>query len=430
MVAATLTNMANFLRRALKSKSGPQQAADVDSPEEEASYLEDHPDLVHADPDQMDPQTRAMYLDAREAGHEAQVEQRSERVREFTFRQPFQLGFVVTLGGLAALLFGGAVGQLSTVIMYVVGALFIALGLDPVVRFLERRGLKRPLGIGVVFGGFILIVGTILGLVIPVLSSQIGTLIRTAPQYFSEISTQPWFLDLNDRIGGFIDLDGLLQTAQDIISRPENWAQVAGGLWQAGIGLANALTATIIVLILSLYFLASMQNVKRGFYSLTPRSVRGKVMDITEQVTKSVGGYVSGMVTLAFINASLGFIAMTIFGVPFAPLVAVGVFFLALIPLVGSVLATILVTAIALFNSPGAAIGIAIYYLIYMQIESYVMTPRVMSRVVSVPGSLVVIGAIAGGTLLGLLGALISIPVTAMVLMIIKQVWIPRQELR
>ena len=99
MVAATLTNMANFLRRALKSKSGPQQAADVDSPEEEASYLEDHPDVVHADPDQMDPQTRAMYLDAREAGHEAQVEQRSERVREFTFRQPFQLGFVVTLGG-------------------------------------------------------------------------------------------------------------------------------------------------------------------------------------------------------------------------------------------------------------------------------------------------------------------------------------------
>lgn len=422
--------MANFLHRVFPSKPDNLPAAEVDTAEERAKFIEDHPDVVHADPDRMDPITRAMYLDAREAGHEAELESRANQVREFAFRKPFQLGFIVTLGGLVALLLGGAIGQLSTVIMYVVGALFIALGLDPVVRRLERHKIKRPLGIGIVFGGFILILGTILGFVIPVLSNQIVMLIRTAPQYFTEISSQPWFLDLNERIGSFIDLDGLLETAQNIISRPENWAQVAGGLWQAGIGLANGLTATIIVLILSLYFLASLQTVKRGFYSLAPRSVRGKVMDITEQVTNSVGGYVSGMVTLAFINSILGFIAMTIFNVPFAPLVAVGVFFLALIPLVGSVLATVLVTVVGLFNSPGTAIGIAVYYLIYMQIESYLLTPRVMNRVVSVPGSLVVIGAIAGGTLLGLLGALISIPVTAMVLMIIKQVWIPRQELR
>jgi len=108
--------------------------------------------------------------------------------------------------------------------------------------------------------------------------------------------------------------------------------------------------------------------------------------------------------------------------------VAVGVFLLALIPLIGSVLATVLVSTVALFNSPTTALVAAVYYLIYMQIESYLLTPRVMNRVVSVPGALVVIGALAGGTLLGLLGALISIPVTAMVLMIIKQVWVPRQD--
>lgn len=161
-----------------------------------------------------------------------------------------------------------------------------------------------------------------------------------------------------------------------------------------------------------------------------PKTGRAKVIDITEQVTKSVGGYVNGMVVLAFINATLGFIMMTIVGVPFAGLVAVGVFMLALIPLIGSVLATVLVTIVALFNSPTTAIIAAIYYLVYMQLESYLLTPKVMNRVVSVPGALVVIGALAGGTLLGLLGALISIPVTAAVLMIIKQVWVPRQELR
>src|SRR5690606_14230902 len=174
-------------------------------------------------------------------------------------------------------------------------------------------------------------------------------------------------------------------------------------------------------------FLASLQTIKRAFYQVMPKTSRAKVMDITEQVTKSVGGYVNGMVVLAIINATLGFIMMTIVGVPFAGLVAVGVFLLALIPLIGSVLATVLVAIVALFNSPIIALIAAVYYLIYMQIESYVLTPRIMNRVVSVPGSLVVIGALAGGTLLGLLGALIAIPVTAAVLMIVKQVWIPRQ---
>ncbi|QBE48518.1 AI-2E family transporter [Leucobacter triazinivorans] len=395
-----------------------------------AAYMDSHPDVVHADIEQMDSDTREMYRDAREAAVDAREERARTTAREYVVRGPFQLGFTVTLGVLVALLFGAMVEQLSTIIMYVAAALFVALGLDPVVRRLERKGLNRPLGIAVVFGGFVLVIAGLLAIIIPMIANQITLLVRSAPTLFRDVTQQPWFLDLQDRFGRFIDFDGLLQMGQDLVSKPENWAQVAGGVWQAGIGIANGLTAALIVLILTLYFLASLRTIKRAFYSLVPRSGRAKVMDITEQVTKSVGGYVNGMVVLAFINSVLGFIMMTIVGVPFAGLVAVGVFLLALIPLIGSVAATVLVSIVALFNSPTTAIIAAAYYLIYMQIESYLLTPRVMNRVVSVPGSLVVIGALAGGTLLGLLGALISIPVTAMVLMIIKQVWVPRQELR
>ena len=396
----------------------------------QAAYLDTHPDVVHVDLETLDAETRAMYRDAREAAADAQEERAKSTTREFVVRSPFQLGFTVTLGVLVALLFGGMVGELSTIIMYVVAALFVALGLDPVVRWLERKGLKRSLGIAVVFGGFVLVIGGLLGIIIPMIANQVTQLIRSAPALFRDITHQPWFVDINQRFGEFIDFEGLLKMGQNLVSKPENWAQVAGGVWQAGIGIANGLTAALIVLILTLYFLASLQVLKRAFYSLVPRSGRSKVMDITEQVTKSVGGYISGMVVLAFINSVLGFIMMTIVGVPFAGLVAVGVFMLALIPLIGSVMATVLVSIVALFDSPTTALIAAAYYLIYMQIESYLLTPRVMNRVVSVPGSLVVIGALAGGTLLGLLGALISIPVTAMVLMIIKQVWVPRQELR
>ncbi|MFA5607646.1 MAG: AI-2E family transporter [Leucobacter sp.] len=401
-----------------------------DSAAAKAAFLDTHPDVVHADLERMDAETRAMYRDAREAADDAREERDKRQTRDFIVKQPFQLGFTVTLGVLVAILAGHIVEQLSTIIMYVVAVLFIALGLDPVVRRLERKGLKRPAGIGVVFGGFVLVIGGLLAIIIPMIANQVTQLIRSAPSLTTDITNQEWFQWVNERFGQFIDFKGLLQTGQEFVSKPENWAQFAGGIWQAGLGIANGLTAGIIILILSLYFLASLGTIKRAFYSLIHRSGRSKVMDITEQVTDSIGGYVNGMVLLAFINSVLGFIMMTIVGVPFAGLVAVGVFFLALIPLIGSVLATVLVAFVALFNSPMTAIIAAVYYLVYMQIESYLLTPRIMNRVVSVPGSLVVIGALAGGTLLGLLGALIAIPVTAAVLMIIKQVWVPRQEIR
>lgn len=395
-----------------------------------AAYLDTHPDVIHIDLEQLDAETRAMYRDSRDAAADAKEERAKAPLREFVVRSPFQLGFTVTLGVLAALMFGAIVGQLSTIVMYVVAALFVALGLDPVVRWLEHKGLKRQLGIAVVFASFVLIIAGLLAAIIPMIATQVALLIRSAPTLVRDIAEQPWFHDMNQRFGRFVDFEGLLKMGQDLVGKPENWAQVAGGVWQAGVGIANGLTAGLIVLILTLYFLASLKMIKRAFYTLVPRSGRSKVIDITEQVTKSVGGYISGMVTLAFVNSVLGFVMMTIVGVPFAGLVAVGVFLLALIPLVGSLMATVLVATVGLFESPATALIAGIYYLIYMQIEAYVLTPRIMNRVVSVPGTLVVIGALAGGTLLGLLGALIAIPVTAMVLMIIKQVWVPRQELR
>lgn len=413
---------------------GRKEAADAASDGDaaaKAAYLDTHPDVVHADIEQMDAETRAMYRDAREAVEDkAAADAEAPRTREFVVRHPFQLGFTVTLGVLVAVLLGSIFGELSTILMYVVAALFIALGLDPVVRSLERRRVSRPLGIGIVFGGFVIVVGAILAVVIPMIANQIGQLVRSAPTLVTDIKNQDWYKELNSRFGEFIDFNQLLKMAQDFAGDPSNWAQVAGGVWQAGIGIANGLTAGLVVLILSLYFLASLRGMKRAFYMVVARTQRAKVMDITEQVTHSVGGYVTGMVILAFINSVLGFIMMSIVGVPFAGLVAVFVFLLALIPLIGSVLATVLVGVVALFNSPITMLIAVAYYLIYMQLESYLLTPKIMNRVVSVPGSLVVIGALAGGTLLGLLGALISIPVTAAVLMIVKQVWVPRQELR
>jgi len=137
------------------------------------------------------------------------------------------------------------------------------------------------------------------------------------------------------------------------------------------------------------------------------------------------------MVVLAAMNAIFAFILLTILGVPFAALLAVLAFAITLIPLVGSVLFWVGATVVTFLTDPTAPVTAIVFagvYLVYMQIEAYLLTPRVMNRTVAVPGSLVVIGALVGGTLLGLLGVLVAIPVTASILLIVNQIIIPRQD--
>src|SRR3546814_9292686 len=149
---------------------------------------------------------------------------------------------------------------------------------------------------------------------------------------------------------------------------------------------------------------------------------------MTEQIADSIGGYLAGMVVLALCNSVLAFLLYLFLGLPFPALMAVVAFCLTLIPLVGSVLFWIVGSVLALFTDPLPALVFAVAYLVYMQIEAYLLTPRVMNRAISVPGSLLVIGALVGGTLMGLPGALVAIPVTASLLLILKQVVVPRQD--
>jgi predicted PurR-regulated permease PerM len=160
---------------------------------------------------------------------------------------------------------------------------------------------------------------------------------------------------------------------------------------------------------------------------LVPAKNRKNFTKLSEQISNAVGRYVMGQVTIASINALLGFVMMSIAGIPFALLLAVIAFVFALIPLVGSITGAVIVSLVALSVSPITALSVAIYYAIYMQVEAYVISPRVMRKAVDVPGAVVVVAALAGGALLGVLGALVAIPVAASIILIIRQVWMPRQ---
>jgi len=354
---------------------------------------------------------------------------------------PFRTALVATLGvGLGIVLLTSA-QTLSTVILYIGTALFLSLGLDPMVSFLERRGLPRWAAVLATIVAVLGVFVVIILIVLPVVVDQVSQLVKqiTVLVVNGEATVQnfkDWMTDTFPNL----QVDAVFAYVTDWMAG-EDWARTvtewSGSIGQGVLVVGGAVLAgvfgALIVLVLTIYFTASTPSLKSAVYQLVPASKRERFIDIADQITDSVGHYVMGQVTLGVINGVLSAIFLSIIGAPFTAVLAVIAFFFSLIPLVGTLTgSTIIVLACLLpgVGSPGTALAAAIYYLIYMQVEAYFIAPRIMSRAVAVPGAVVVIAALAGGALLGLLGALIAIPVAASILIIYRQVIIPRMNER
>ncbi|MDO3699504.1 AI-2E family transporter [Curtobacterium sp. MCSS17_005] len=339
----------------------------------------------------------------------------------------FRIGFMGAIGVLVALLAGAIINELSTVLVYIGVALFLALGIDPLVSFLERiipRWSAITIVVVAVLGAFAGIVFA----VVPILVEQASNLIQNFPDIVQDISQQQWVQDLSKQFAGSFDIDHALQSLQSFVEKPGNLLSVGGGILAVGSGILSGVTGALIVIILMLYFLASMRGMKRATYRFVPASRRQNFIDVSEQITQAVGRYVVGQVSQALINGILSFVFLLIIGAPLPVLLASFAFLGSLIPLVGTLAAAIVISLLCFFASPATALAAAIYYLVYMQVEAYLISPRIMSRAVQVPGALVVIAAVAGGTIGGVLGALVALPVAASVIIIVQKVIYPRQE--
>jgi len=353
------------------------------------------------------------------------------------FNNPFRTAFVATLGVGLGLLLIGSIQTLSTILLYIGTALFLSLGLEPIVAWLERLRLPRWAAVLVTILGVLAAFAGIVLLVVPIIVDQISQLVgaigdfvgsRTLPQFLDEVSgwLQALFPGLPPEF-----LDEALANLQDWLL--DNWGSITGGVINVGLAVASGLFGAFIVLILTIYFTASTPALKRAVYQLVPASRRDRFIDLSEQISDSVGYYVMGQVSLGLINGVLSAVFLSIINAPFPAVLAVVAFFFSLIPPVGTLTGSTIIVLTCLvpgLGSPTTALIAAIYYLIYMQIEAYIVSPRIMSRAVAVPGGVVVVAALAGGSLLGLLGALIAIPVAASILIIYRQVVIPRQNER
>jgi predicted PurR-regulated permease PerM len=345
----------------------------------------------------------------------------------------FRLGLFGGLGVLVAVLIGTGLGNLATILTYVGAALFLALGVDPAVSFLEKHKVPRPLAILAVLTGVLSVFAGFIFAIIPVIADQVGTLITQVPRIIRDVTEQDLLNQWWTTYINWIEYDVAMKNVQEWFTN--NLQTITSGVLNTVFTVASGVFGGLIVLILMLYFVASLGSIKRAMYQLVPASRREKFIDISEQISTSVGRYVVGQVALGACNGVLSFVFLTVLGwilndpIEYAALMAFIAFLFSLIPLVGTLSGSVVITLmVLLFDSWPAVLIVGIWYLVYMQVEAYLLSPNIMNRAVKVPGVVVVIAALAGGTLLGLLGALVAIPVAASLLIIIKQVFIPRQN--
>ncbi|HEX4443287.1 MAG TPA: AI-2E family transporter [Galbitalea sp.] len=346
----------------------------------------------------------------------------------------FRLGLFGGLGVIVAIAIGAAVGSLSTILTYVGAALFLALGLDPLVSFLARHGWPRVLAIITVLVALLAAFAGLVFALIPVIIDQVSKLIKVVQKDFLPSITKGTFWSNVQHNYPWLDVK-TVESSYNAFVKGLNVSTIFGGLFSTGVVIASGLAGAVVIFILTLYFVSSLGTIKRGLYQLVPASKRPGFIDIAEQITEAVGKYVMGQGALGLTNGILSFLFLQLifplFGIPvdYALLLAFIALLGSLIPLVGTISAAVVITlGVWAFNGYPSVLVVAIYYLIYMQVEAYVISPRIMRTAVSVPGVVVVIAALAGGTLLGVLGALVAIPIAASILLIIKQVIIPRQN--
>ncbi|MFC5744074.1 AI-2E family transporter [Actinomadura rugatobispora] len=334
---------------------------------------------------------------------------------------PFVFGFTGALGVITAWLLVRAAASAQSVIITIVVAMFLAVGLNPAVERLKRIGLSRGWAVAVVFLMVVLFFAGFVASLVPPLTEQITALTRSVPEYIEQLQN-------NQKIAEWDRRYKLLEQVQAKINDSDFQQTLAERALEVGRQALSGTVQTLTILILSLYFLGSLPQIKTFFYQLAPRSRRARVALLGDEILDRIGGYVAGQFTIAFIAGVTSYIFLEILGVPYALALALIVAVTDLIPLIGATIGAVIVTLVAFLTGLPEGIICLIFYVIYQQVENYLVYPRVMKRTVDVQPAVTVVAALIGAALLGVIGALLAIPTAAAISLVIREVWMPRQE--
>ena len=338
---------------------------------------------------------------------------------------PFYFGFMVTIGALLALTMLQALASASAVFILIIISIFLAAGLNPAVMFFQNRGLNRGVSVGMVMASVLLFVAAFIAIAVPPLIDQGNQLLDNAPALIKDLNNNAFINDLNNKYG-VIDS---LQTKIDSLIKDGQFAITAfGGVIGVGKAVVSGLVSTITILVLTLYFLASLPQVINIGLRFVPATRRDRVSKLTNAIVGRIGSFVGGQAIIAALAAVFILIMGLIIGMPYPGPLAMVVLICGFIPLVGHFIGMTIVTVVSLTDSlTTAAIALGAY-IVYVQIENYVITPRIMRKSLAIPGLVTIIAALLGASLLGLVGGLLAVPIAAAVLLILDEVVFPRAD--
>ena len=338
---------------------------------------------------------------------------------------PFYFGFMVTIGALLALTMLQALASASAVFILIIISIFLAAGLNPAVMFFQNRGLNRGASVGMVMASVLLFVAAFIAIAVPPLIDQGNQLLDNAPALIKDLNNNAFINDLNNKYG-VIDS---LQTKIDSLIKDGQFAITAfGGVIGVGKAVVSGLVSTITILVLTLYFLASLPQVINIGLRFVPATRRDRVSKLTNAIVGRIGSFVGGQAIIAALAAVFILIMGLIIGMPYPGPLAMVVLICGFIPLVGHFIGMTIVTVVSLTDSlTTAAIALGAY-IFYVQIENYVITPRIMRKSLAIPGLVTIIAALLGASLLGLVGGLLAVPIAAAVLLILDEVVFPRTD--
>jgi len=339
---------------------------------------------------------------------------------------PFYFGLVATAGAVVSLTFLRALASASQVFVLILISLFFAAGLNPAVEFFQRRGLKRGTAVAAVVSVVLLLVGLISWIVIPPLVDQINAFVKNAPDLIANLKNNSTLNSINERYG---IIDVIQKKVTSNIHDGQFVITAFGGVVGVGKAVLSGAVSILTVLVLTLYLTASLPQVTNTVYRMVPLSRRARVASLTDAIISRVGAFVASQATVAVIAGLFALILGTLLHIPYTTPVAVVVFVCGLVPLIGHLLGCTIFTLIALTKSPVAGVIVFVAYVIYVQIENYVVMPRIMKKSLSMPGLVTILAAMLGTSLLGLIGGLLAVPIAAAIMLIIEEVVWPKQNL-
>jgi predicted PurR-regulated permease PerM len=298
-------------------------------------------------------------------------------------------------------------------------ATFLAVALSPPVNVLSRR-MKRGFAIALTYLGLLAVPILLIALIVPPLISEANDFADNVPKYADDVTE---YVQKNDTLRNLNeDYDITTKLEEEAQKLPGRLGGAAGTLRDIGLGIVNSVFALLTILVMTAFLLGSGRGWVDQAIAARPEEQRVRLRRSLDNISSAVSGYVAGALTIAFIAGTATFIVLTILGVPFAGPLAVVAGFMSLIPLIGATIAAVIIGVVTVFNDfPTDTIIWVIWAIGYQQIENNLIQPQIQKRTVNVHPLLTIVAVLFGATLLGVLGALVAIPVAASIQILVRE---------